>query len=211
MKSTIILSLAVVSVMLLSGCATSISTLDPDLSAYPGKSDPAAEKTVYIKTVEDMRLFADNADTPEEPTWANGSQEEARAIGRKRNVYGKALGGLVLPEGMPATSVIKTTLTQALIENGYKVVESESEVAQDTKVFDVRMNKFWSWVNVGFWSIKLSSNIEAVLVDNNMQTVRVEGNYAEHFQTGSESNWLKVLNQTIKNFFIDAKTKLKQK
>lgn len=204
------LVLPAVAVLLLSGCATNVSTLEPDLAAYPAKSDSAAVKSAYIKNVTDGRIFSENAPQADMPTWSNdGTHEEARAVGRKRNSYGKAMGGIVFPEHMPVTSVVKTTLTQALIENGYRVVETDSEVTPDTKILEVRVNKFWSWMNPGFWQIKLSCDIEANVSPKDAEQVTVVGEYHEGFQTGTESNWLSVINRAIHNFYEDAKTKLK--
>lgn len=61
----------------------------------------------------------------------------------------------------------------------------------------------------GFWQIHLSSNIEADVSGFNKEAVKIKGRYTEGFQTGVESNWLTVLNQAIKNFYEDAKAKLK--
>ena len=211
MKHKLALSLAAVSVILLTGCAASVSTIEPDLSAYSARSDVAAAKTAFIRTVNDRRVFSANASSPDQPTWSNdGTKEEARAIGRKRHGYGMAMGGLVLPQGMTAAGVVKKTLTQALIENGYKVVESEAEVTPGTYVIDVEMNKFWSWMNPGLLGFTLSANVGADVADKNARTVHIEGRYSEGgFQTFMDSNWLKVLNQALKNFFEDAKAKLK--
>lgn len=200
----------VVPVFFLAGCATNVSTLTPDLSMCRGNNNPESTKSVYIKSVTDGREFSDKARQAYMPTWSNdGSYEEARAVGRKRNGFGKAMGGLVLPEGMPATAVVKQTLTQALVDNGYKVVEKESDVTSDTKVLDVKMPTFWSWMNPGFWNIRLTTDIEAEVSGYQEETVRVKGKYGEGFQLGTESNWLEVLNAAIRKFYEDAKNKLK--
>lgn len=201
---------AVFPALFLAGCATNVSTLTPDLSMCQGNNNPDAIKSVYIKSVTDGREFSDNARQAYMPTWSNdGSYEEARAIGRKRNGFGKAMGGLVLPEGMPATTVVKQTLTQAFVDNGYKVVENEADVTNETKVVNVKMPTFWSWMNPGFWNIRLTTDIEADVSGYQEEIVRVKGKYGEGFQLGTESNWLNVLNQAIRKFYEDAKSKLK--
>lgn len=210
MNKKLLLAVPAFFLLLLSGCATNVSTLEPDLSAFPGKSDPAAIKTAYIKSVVDARVFNDNAPQAYMPTWSNdGTQEEARAVGRKRNTFGKAMGGIVFPENMPATSVVKTTLTQALIDNGYRVIETEAEVTPETKVIDVRMNQFWSWMNPGFWQLTLTCDIKTDVTQKNAEPLILEGEYHEGFQAATESNWLTVINQAIRNFYEDAKAKLK--
>lgn len=210
MKIRYILAGLLLPVMFLSGCATNVSTLEPDLSMCAGQNNATeTAQTVFIKNVTDERVFAANA-RADMPTWSNdGSYEEERAIGRKRNGFGKAMGGLVLPEGMPATSVVKEVLTQAFSDNGYRVVKQETEVTDETRVVNVKMPKFWSWMTPGFWQIHLSSNIEADVSGFNKEAVKIKGRYTEGFQTGVESNWLTVLNQAIKNFYEDAKAKLK--
>ena len=93
-----------------------------------------------------------------------------------------------MPEGMPATSVVKEVLTQAFSDNGYRVVKQETEVTDETRVVNVKMPKFWSWMTPGFWQIHLSSNIEADVSGFNKEAVKIKGRYTLNFPKNLHSN-----------------------
>ena len=85
----------------------------------------------------------------------------------------------------------------------------ESEVTPGTHVISVEMNQFWAWMHTGLLGFNLSANVEADVADRNARTVHVEGRYSEGFHTGMDSNWQKVVDQALRNFFEDARAKLK--
>ena len=202
---------AVVPVALLSGCATNVSTLNPDLSMCTEiNNNPSSDTSVFIQSVSDERVFAENAPSADMPTWSNdGTHEEDRAIGRKRNGFGMALGGIVLPQGITATSIVERALSQAFKDNGYYVIKNAAEVNNNTKIIDIKMTQYWSWMNPGAFTITLTSDIKADVTGYSSEPVNVHGNYSENFAFGTESSWLKVINQAIKNFLEDARNKLK--
>ena len=91
----------------LAGCAAGRATVD--VSA-PHGTNPATGKYVRIDSVQDKRTFtvkppsADMASL--DPDEDSSDESKARAIGRKRNGYGKALGDVVLPEGKTVSILV---------------------------------------------------------------------------------------------------------
>ena len=211
MKFSTVTALAgILAALMLSGCATSVSTLDPDLSAFTLQNNEAATKTAYIRSVKDKRVFAENAPA-NMPTWSNdGSHEEARAVGRKRTGFGRASGGLVLPEGQTAAGVVKSALSQALIDNGYKVIDDKDQVTEETRVLDVDMDQFWNWIQMGFWTLAVNGDMKAKVQSAGQQEpVTVEAHVTRRSVAVTDNSWLRVLNETIQKFYQDARDKLK--
>ena len=62
-------------------------------------------KEIFIESVTDERIFQENPKSQDIPSLGLGGSANAteiirkRAIGRKRNTYGKALGDILLEEG----------------------------------------------------------------------------------------------------------------
>lgn len=204
--------IASVATLALTGCAVNVSTISPNTKFTNFSQKDKAEhstKTAFIRNVVDDRQFKAKA-RADQPTWSNdGSHEEARAIGRKRNGFGKAMGGFVLPVDTTAADVIRKTLAEALIANGYKVLNNEADVKPETKVIDVEMTQFWMWLNPGFWQLRLNAAIDTTVHQEGAEPVRVNGEYHEGFQLGTNSHYLKVLNTALRRYYKNAVDNLK--
>ena len=103
---------------LLAGCATSRSVLElPPAAPLAAASKPANGKSVLIDNVSDRRLFEVNPGNPSEPSLDDAEKIDAgiklRAVGRKRNTFGKALGDLVLKDGQSVETVTRGAIRQA--------------------------------------------------------------------------------------------------
>ena len=148
--------------VLSSGCATSRGLV----SLTTPTSDKVATSKgieVYIGTVADKRVFEVDPKSPEipslHPSEPQSDQIKARAVARKRNTFGKGLGDILLKEDQTVASVITDSLRQAFKEEGYTVVSDRPGQGKNVRVVDVEINKFWSWMNPGFWAITLSTEI----------------------------------------------------
>jgi uncharacterized lipoprotein YajG len=201
-------------VLLLGGCATSRSTVEilPPISEKTSQSNG---KEVYINSTVDKRIFEIAPSSPSTPSLDSSEDQsesiKQRAIGRKRNTFGKALGDLVLKEGQNIGSLTNASIRQAFIEKGYRVVDSKNKTSSNTYIVDADIEKFWSWMNPGFFAITLSTeistNISIKSPDGlNKQTIAVEasGNY----QTGVEANWIEVINKAMRAYIDELKAKL---
>jgi len=216
MKSKIKLSIVAVfiSVLFLTGCATSRSVIDVPLPVSERVSKSNG-KEIYINSVTDERLFEIKPSEPNtpslDPSEEQGDKIKLRAIARKRNTYGMGLGDILLPEGKTVNQLIDATLRQAFVENGYKVISSKEQITNNTYIVDAQINKLWSWMNPGFWGITLSTEISTDIaikssssVDKKIITVKA----SDTFQTGTESNWIEVMQNALKAYITELKLKL---
>jgi hypothetical protein len=196
---------------LLSGCATSRGIVRLDL---PDADKVAASNgiEVYIHSVVDKRIFEKAPKSPNipslDPSEPQNEKIKLRAVARKRNAYGKGLGDILLEEGQTVESIINESLRQAFTENGYVIVENNAGMSKDLQVVDVEINKFWSWMNPGFWAITLSTEIATDIRVNGSNTAKktIHVKAADHYQTGVEGNWLSVMKSALKDYISEVKT-----
>ena len=148
----------------LSGCATSRGVLDVRV---PEIAEPTDGPRVYIGDVEDNRVFEIKPNKPSIPSLKDGQidNEEltSRAIARKRNSYGMAMGDIMLPEGRTVEQLIRETIEEALKEKGYTVVESEGS---GVTTMDADIQKAWAWFSPGFWTVGLDYESEVILTSD---------------------------------------------
>lgn len=196
------------------GCATSRGVIE--LSAPQTTATAASTgKKVYINSVVDNRKFEVEPSQPSvpslDPSEEGGREIEKRALARKRNGYGAALGDILLPEGQSVEALVSSTVKQAFTESGYQVVDSADAINGDGYIVDVSINKFWSWMNPGFWAITLSSeiNTEIKLNDKDSERKEVVGvNYADDFAAASTDEWTEVMQKALASYLEAAKERL---
>lgn len=162
---------ALVACAVLAGCATSRSeiSLDQPATSAAGMAQasaaaPSNGRVVVIRSVTDERHFEEAPDEPSTPSLGfEGADKataaiKARAIGRKRNGFGKAMGDVLLEPGQTVVSVVRLNATEALEAAGYRVEDAAS--AGTAPLFlDIHVKKFWAWFQPGFWAVKLNTNI----------------------------------------------------
>ena len=209
--------LLITAVVLLAGCATSRSIIDIP-SHVPQEAQVAATvdgKAVYIATVRDSRSFQERPPSPDipslDPSETSSAEIISRAIGRKRNTYGKALGDILLREGTTVESLTSSAIRRAFSENGYMVLDNASQVTPNVFVVNADINQFWTWMNPGFWAITLSAEISTNLrikQGAHEQELVVQSKSADSFQTGSESNYLQVITEALSLYIEELKRKL---
>ncbi|MBE0507477.1 MAG: hypothetical protein IBX50_12295 [Marinospirillum sp.] len=205
--------LLVVLSLFLGGCATNRGVLDLNVPATSSAVNPNG-KTVYINSVKDNRVFEERPATPDVPSLglggsANSSESlKKRAIARKRNSYGKALGDILLPENKTVETVVADSLALSLSELGYTVIKNRSDITNETVIIDASIGKFWSWMNPGFWAITLTSEIETDLsvlspdLEKKEIQVRSQGNY----QVANTKNWREIMMLSLEKYKEEVKT-----
>jgi hypothetical protein len=122
------------------------------------------------------------------------------------------LGDILLKEGQTVESIIHDSLKQAFIQNGYSVLENKDQVTDSTYIVDTQINKFWSWMNPGFWALKISTEISTDIEvnkkdENNSEKVNIK--VFDKFQTGAGSNWVKVMQDALKAYIREVKLRVK--
>ncbi len=202
------------------GCATSRSEikLDTRAAAAPAGAAtapaPAMKGFAVIRTVKDERTFEQAPDDPSTPSLGlEGTQQatadtKSRAIGRKRNSFGQALGDVLLQSGQTVEGVVRSTLADAFTQSGYQVVDAGAAPSA-AMIVDVRVKDFWAWLNPGFWAITVNTRIAADLDIAGMPgTRRVETHHVEPRQLITDGTWIEVVQAGLRTWRDEAAKRL---
>jgi hypothetical protein len=192
-------------VMLMAGCATSRSEIKLQSPAVvaPAATEASAQHVVVIGKITDERAFEDSPNDPSIPSLGFGGAGKAsddvkeRAVARKRNGYGMALGDVLLQSGQTVEGVIRENLTAAFQQAGYQV-KSASDAGPSPLVVDVHIKTFWAWFTPGFWAITLSDNIATDLVFNSNGAPVVVSTHVEEKRQGATDNaWIEIVDKGL--------------
>ena len=201
-------------ILLGSGCATNRGILD--VRIVPGPNTQS-QKAVTIAQVKDLRQFELKPDRPSIPSLRddqiNNKAITSRAIARKRNTYGKALGDILLPEGRAVEDLARECVEKALREKGYRVVSDGGTAGPDAVPLEVEIRQFWAWMTPGFWAIKLEFEAvldikSPVLRSGGSETVR--GYALRRTQFGTGGAWKKTIQQGTDNLIEEVKKSIKE-
>lgn len=196
---------------LTSGCATNRSEVQLSApTASPTQAVAAKNVNVIIRSIKDEREFENAPSDPSTPSLgfegsANATQAlKSRAIARKRNGFGKALGDVVLQDGQTVPSLIENTLTSAFQQAGYKV-SAQPSAGTPSLVVDVRIKKFWAWMTPGFWALTFQSRIETELnIEGRPTPLRIDVLATESRQLGTDSAWMEIVSKGLKELQTQA-------
>jgi len=188
----------------LAGCVTSRSEIKlpgPTIVA-PATTATSAQHVVVIGKITDERVFEDGSDDPSTPSLGFGGAGKAtddikaRAVARKRNTYGMALGDVVLQPGQTVESVIRENLAAAFQQAGYQV-KDEGDAGPSPLVVDVHIKKFWSWFTPGFWAITLENEISTDLVLNGVAVPMVSAHVEEKHAVTTDKDWIEIVDKGL--------------
>jgi uncharacterized lipoprotein YajG len=201
-KAAIVIACAV-----LAGCATSRSEIRLSSPASaPASVVAPIGRTVVIRSVVDERIFAQAPRDPSTPSLGFGGADQAtadtkgRAIGRKRNGFGKAMGDILLPSGQTVEGVVRENLTAALAQAGFQVKDA-SAAGPSPLVIDVHIKQFWAWLQPGFVAIKLNTNIATELDLAGAAAPIVISVHAEDSrQFGTEAAWMQIVDKALEDY-----------
>ncbi|GAB2583135.1 hypothetical protein GCM10027066_25760 [Dyella jejuensis] len=168
-----------------------------------------------IGKITDDRVFEDAPDEPSTPSLGFGGvgkatdDVKARAVARKRNTYGKALGDVLLQPGQTVESVIRENLMAAFQQAGYQV-KSVGDAGPAPLVVDVRITKFWAWFDPGFWAITLNDNIATDLIFHGAGAPVVVSTHVEDKrQAATDDAWIKVVDQGLDAYRAEVTRRLR--
>lgn len=146
-------ALALMFGLLISGCASvgHFDRSEVSLAAPPATAVDAAAPAVVIRAVTDARVFDQDSRDPSVPSLGvdgGGADIQARAIGRKRDGFGRAhnRGDVLLTPGETVEGVVRRHVISAFNQGGVRVIE-ESAAAPETPRIDVRIDRFWAWLH----------------------------------------------------------------
>lgn len=186
---------------ILAGCAVGRTTVD--VSAPQG-TNPATGKYVRIDSVQDKRTFTVAPPSAEmaslDSNEDSSDASKARALGRKRNTYGKALGDVVLPEGKTVSGLVESALATGFQEAGYIVVKQGDPNFYAAAPVTAQVIEFWAWFQPGFWSVTTNQKSELQLSGNvgalhGAQTVRTR--VSDSKQVVVSSDWQEIVEKGL--------------
>jgi len=182
------------------GCAVTRGIVDVQVPVppAPGSGDGPL---VMFSEIEDVRAFELAPSRPSIPSLKDGNISDvaitSRAIARKRNGYGKAMGDILLPEGRSVSGLVRDALTRAFRESGYRVVSPGDPEAANAAPLRVRVDQFWAWFTPGFFAAKLDFqtriDVEGPLAPFE-DGERFEASIRKSTQAASGGAWLNTIN-----------------
>jgi hypothetical protein len=191
----------------LSGCAVTRSEIQV---SNPGASQPmtssTAARTVLIRSITDERVFEDDSPDASVPSLGSGgvnkasAEVKARAIGRKRNGYGIAMGDVLLKEGQTVVGLTRDCVTTGLEQAGYRVASDPSEAGPSPLVLDVRIRKFWAWLQPGFWAVTVHAVIATELQFDGEQPRVIDVPTQQDHQFVTDGVWMQTVMQALKDY-----------
>lgn len=200
---------------ILSGCATSRSEVKLASPAAAPAAAVTQQRAVVIRSVKDERGFQAAPADPSTPSLGfEGAAQateavKARAIARKRNAYGQAMGDVLLQEGQTVTGVVRENLEAAFRQAGYRVAKDAAAAGPAPLLVDVSIRKFWSWLQPGFWAITLHANIETDLqVAGGSKPTIISVKHAQQQQVATDSVWVETVENALKAYRLEAASKL---
>lgn len=199
----------------LTSCATNRSVL----IVTPKNPLPSIflDKSAIIRSITDARQFMDKPPTPDIPSLGQGGASKhstelrSRAIGRKRNGYGKALGDVFLEENNSVQDLVINSLTNILNNYGYKIHDINSTYPPETIVIDITINKFWSWIDIGLWSIGIEAEIDTDvnITYNDKKTISISARTSNRVMAATDSAWKETIDLVLQDYKKNAVEELK--
>jgi len=195
----------------LAGCVTRSEVVAPKVETAV---NPAQGVPVRLVKVEDTRNFRVNPASPSAPSLIDDKlNDEAirlRAIARKRDGQGMALGDILVPKGQTVSTLTETVVARAFRESGFRVVAANDAHYASAVPVTVRINKLWAWVEMGAVPV-VSSNYEVVLagpIAPLQQGLTVNGQVKETAPVVTESVWSGIISKSLEDMYSNLKTKL---
>jgi hypothetical protein len=159
---------------LLSACALGESVLEVK-PPQPGSMQPAAGAPLVQIDITDARIFQAAPRDPSDPSLEDAARiadpaVRARAIGRKRNAYGMAMGEFVLPPGQTVMTLTRSTTEKVLRDKGYAVVPANTPPPANAIPLGIVINQMWSWLTPGFVEVSFGFKSQVELTSPRLLT-----------------------------------------
>ncbi len=211
-KATAVISIGIALLLLIGGCATSRGVLKVQPIA---SVNPSTGPEVKIVEVKDSREFQLKPPKPSIPSLKDGDinnpAKTSRAIARKRNGYGMALGDILLPEGQSVSGLASAALVRGLRASGYRVLEKGDPGYANAVPLVVEVQQFWAWFSPGFWSANLDflatisvTGPLAPFTDGEL----FEGEIRLSTQVANTRAWMNTVTKGLDNLNADIQKKL---
>ena len=195
------------------GCAATRSEVKlASPVAAPASTGPATGKVVVIRSVTDARVFEQAPRDPSVPSLGgegagNASADtKARAIGRKRNAYGMAMGDVMLEPGKTVEAVVRENLATALGQAGFQVRDSAAGGGAPLMI-DVRIRKFWSWLTPGAFTMTVEALIETDLTPAGAAPIAVNVRSSDARMMVTDGAWIELVDKALQEYRVQVAAK----
>ncbi|MDH0302903.1 MULTISPECIES: flagellar biosynthesis protein [unclassified Pseudomonas] len=182
------------------GCATNRSEVDVSGPA-PQAAAPGQGQQVYISAV-DERVFQINPRSADIPSLKNDEIHDTRiterAIGRKRNGFGKGLGDVVLPSGRTVSQLVGNAVAAAYQQAGYQVVSTPSPSAA---AVNVHIIEYWSWFSPGAFTVAVNNKARLKIEHPDAAPLEIVTSARDSMQMATDSDW-KTINEQGLNAIV---------
>ena len=178
------------------GCASKQEALRLDLP-QPGST---AQKGVQVilRPPEDRRQFNENLSAPDAPSVNARSDKQAalqaRAVGRKRNMYNEPEGELLLDRNDSVSDLASRIAANTLTGMGYAVVEDPIEASPEATAMDIIIEELWLWNRAeAFHNIIQGRLVLYVSLEMSGAPVRIDAAAKRETRIPGRFDWQEVL------------------
>lgn len=197
-----------------SACATSRSVLP---IAAPVSEQPKSNSFVKITEVRDLRQFSVNPGDPSMPSLGDADEIQdakitSRALGRKRNGYGMALGDVMLPETTSVVGLVRDSAKKALQDKGYVVVDEGSPDYARALPLAMDVEQFWAWLGWGFTEFTFTFDGKIGMKGGSLlasDPAMVSSQTVVKSIAGTESVWTRVIQTGVNDLAEQIKVHIK--
>lgn len=192
------LAVLVLGSTVLFGCATSRSVVD--VQVPPATANGMGQK-VFISAI-DERVFELKPKSADIPSLKNDADISVpaitqRALGRKRNGFGKGLGDVLLPDGKTLAQLVASSVAEGYRKAGYQVVEQDAGEGA-TQAVKVHIIEFWSWFSPGAFTVAVNNKAHLSLdVTGAAAPLDLVTSQRESMQMVTENDWVRISQQGL--------------
>ncbi len=215
MKLRYVFFILLFSSLFLSGCATNRGIVDIKV---PHSKEVIQDngKEIYINLPVNQRKYEKNPIAHNVPSLnprrtQMGSVKE-RAFGRKSNGYNQRMGDVLLPRKKSVDLLVKNALQQAFVEKGFKIIDDEHNINENTYIVSSDILTFWAWNDMDFFTEILSAEIATELVIKSSEGIKsqlVAVKVAHRDPTVFERKWRVVMEDAVAVYIDTVKKQLK--
>ncbi|WP_227508776.1 hypothetical protein [Acinetobacter sp. Leaf130] len=100
--------------------------------------------------------------------------------------------------------MVDKRVSNALQQSGYKVLANNTtNEANADLILNIKINKFWSWFQPGFASIKINSEIDTEILDAkhpNRPPFKIYSKVTRSAQVANESKWVENIDKVLNDY-----------
>ncbi len=137
---------------------------------------------VILHIVDDARAFNEDVRRPDAPSLRSRKEQaaalEARAVGRKWNMYNDPEGEWLLDAGTTVADLVSSLTEASLAAEGYEVLREPLDAREDAVTLDLAVKEYWAWCEAEAFRTNVRARMVVVLTFDPPQaaakTLRIE-------------------------------------